>query len=34
MFRDVRLVSIGGGSDEIMVGIICKLDGLLPEKKR
>ena len=30
MFRDSRLGSIGGGADEIMLGIICKLDGTLP----
>jgi citronellyl-CoA dehydrogenase len=30
MFRDARLTSIGGGADEIMLGIICKLDGTLP----
>ncbi|MGZ5652044.1 MAG: acyl-CoA dehydrogenase family protein [Usitatibacter sp.] len=33
-FRDTRLVSIGGGADEIMLGIICKLMGTLPRKKR
>ena len=33
-FRDVRLVSIGGGADEIMLGIICKLMGILPSKRR
>ncbi|MFN3579473.1 MAG: citronellyl-CoA dehydrogenase [Pseudomonas sp.] len=33
-FRDVRLVSIGGGADEIMLGIICKLMGTLPGKRR
>ena len=32
MFRDSRLASIGGGADEIMLGIICKLDGTLPGK--
>ena len=31
-YRDVRLVSIGGGADEIMLGIICKLMGTLPGK--
>ena len=31
-FRDGRLTSIGGGADEIMLGIICKLDGTLPRK--
>ncbi len=29
-FRDGRLVSIGGGADEVMLAIICKLDGILP----
>lgn len=33
-YRDVRLVSIGGGADEIMLGIICKLMGTLPGKKK
>lgn len=33
-YRDTRLISIGGGADEIMLGIICKLDGILPERKR
>ncbi|MEA1081286.1 acyl-CoA dehydrogenase family protein [Marinobacter qingdaonensis] len=33
-FRDVRLVSIGGGADEIMLGIICKMMGTLPGKVR
>lgn len=32
-FRDTRLLSIGGGADEIMLGIICKLMGILPGKK-
>ena len=32
-YRDMRLVSIGGGADEIMLGIICKLMGTLPGKK-
>ncbi len=30
MFRDSRLASVGGGADEVMLGIICKLDGTLP----
>ena len=34
MFRDGRLASIGAGPDEIMLGIICKIDGLLPEKSK
>ena len=31
-YRDSRLVSIGGGADEIMLGIICKYEGTLPGK--
>ncbi len=30
-YRDSRLMSIGGGTDEIMLGIICKLEGTLPK---
>jgi len=30
IFRDVRLLSIGAGADEIMLSIICRLDGTLP----
>jgi citronellyl-CoA dehydrogenase len=33
-FRDTRLLSIGGGADEIMLGIICKLMNILPSKKK
>jgi citronellyl-CoA dehydrogenase len=33
-FRDGRLVSIGGGADEVMLGIICKLEGTLPREKK
>ncbi len=29
-YRDGRLMSIGGGADEIMLGIICKFEGTLP----
>jgi citronellyl-CoA dehydrogenase len=29
-YRDSRLVSIGGGADEVMLSIICKLEGTLP----
>jgi citronellyl-CoA dehydrogenase len=29
-YRDTRLVSIGAGADEIMLGIIAKLEGTLP----
>jgi len=33
-YRDSRLVSIGGGADEVMLGIICKLEGTLPKAER
>jgi citronellyl-CoA dehydrogenase len=33
-FRDMRLGSIGGGADEVMLGILCKLMGTLPERKK
>ncbi len=33
-FRDSRVLSIGGGSDEMMLGIICKFMGILPKKKK
>jgi citronellyl-CoA dehydrogenase len=29
-YRDSRLVSIGGGADEVMLSIIAKLEGTLP----
>ena len=29
-YRDTRLVSIGGGADEVMLSIICRLMGTLP----
>lgn len=29
-FRDMRLLSIGGGADEVMIGVICKLMKTLP----
>merc|ERR1712154_714345 len=31
MYRDLRLTSIGGGADEVMLGIICKTMGILPK---
>ena len=31
-FRDSRLLSIGGGADEIMLGIIAKYEGILPKR--
>jgi len=33
-YRDSRLISIGGGADEIMLGIICKLEGTLPGRAK
>ena len=33
-YRDTRLISIGGGADEVMLSIICKIDGTLPSKKK
>ncbi|MGQ0701383.1 MAG: acyl-CoA dehydrogenase family protein [Panacagrimonas sp.] len=33
-YRDTRLVSIGGGADEVMLGIIAKLMGTLPGKRK
>ncbi len=29
-YRDQHLLSIGGGVDEVMLGIICKKMGILP----
>jgi citronellyl-CoA dehydrogenase len=34
IFRDVRLISIGGGADEIMLSIICRLEGTLPRGEK
>jgi citronellyl-CoA dehydrogenase len=31
LYRDGRLASIGGGADEVMLAIICKLTGTLPK---
>lgn len=31
-YRDCRLLSVGGGADEIMLGIISKYEGMLPGK--
>jgi citronellyl-CoA dehydrogenase len=33
-YRDSRLLSIGGGADEIMLGIIAKFEGILPSRRR
>ncbi|MBG6078547.1 acyl-CoA dehydrogenase family protein [Rubrivivax gelatinosus] len=32
-WRDSRLVSIGGGADEVMLSIICKLENTLPGRR-
>ena len=34
LYRDARLISIGGGADEIMLSIICKIDGTLPQRRK
>jgi citronellyl-CoA dehydrogenase len=34
VFRDMRLLSIGGGADEVMLGIIARIEGILPERRR
>jgi len=31
-FRDARLTSIGGGADEVMLGIIAKLERMVPKE--
>ncbi len=33
LFRDGRLASIGGGADEVMLGIICKFMHTLPARR-
>ncbi len=33
LYRDGRLASIGGGADEVMLGIICKSMHTLPKKR-
>jgi citronellyl-CoA dehydrogenase len=33
-WRDGRLTSIGAGADEVMLGIICKLEDTLPGRRR
>ncbi len=34
LYRDLRLWSIGGGADEVMLAIICKFMGTLPSQKK
>ena len=33
-YRDLRLGSIAGGADEIMLGIICKLADMMPSREK
>ena len=33
LYRDLRLVAIGGGADEVMLSILCKIDGTLPRRR-
>lgn len=33
-YRDFRLLSIGAGADEIMLGIICKFMDILPKPEK
>jgi citronellyl-CoA dehydrogenase len=33
-YRDLRLHSIGGGADEVMMGIIAKNLGMAPGRKK
>ena len=33
LFRDLRLISIGGGADEVMLSIIAKYEGTLPSSR-
>uniref|UniRef100_UPI00398E5E79 probable acyl-CoA dehydrogenase 6 n=1 Tax=Pristiophorus japonicus TaxID=55135 RepID=UPI00398E5E79 len=33
MYRDMRLLSIGAGADEVMLSVICKYMGTIPGKK-
>lgn len=33
-YRDSRLGSIGGGADEVMLGIICKYMNILPKQQK
>jgi len=34
LYRDLRLWSIGGGADEVMLGIICKMKDILPKNHK
>lgn len=32
LYRDMRLISIGAGADEVMLSIVCKYMGTLPQQ--
>ena len=34
MYRDLRVLSIGGGADEVMLGVIAKIEGYVPAKTK
>ena len=34
VFRDMKLVSIGGGANEVMLQIVAKEMGILPRRNR
>ena len=34
IYRDLRLISIGAGADEVMLSILCKLEGTLPKRRK
>jgi citronellyl-CoA dehydrogenase len=33
-YRDFRLTSIGGGADEVILMVLCKMMGILPGPKK
>jgi citronellyl-CoA dehydrogenase len=33
-YRDFRLTSMGGGADEVMLMVLCKMMGILPGLKK
>jgi citronellyl-CoA dehydrogenase len=32
-YRDSRLMSIGAGADEVMLGILAKMEGIAPARR-
>jgi len=34
LWRDLRLISIGGGADEVMLRVIAKIEGFAPKQRR